>query len=124
MGNNDSKRSGTWIDYVIVFYLIGFGVLYVALSLMDFGLFSPKPPRGYVLTAFSGLIGLMGIYFLFQLHRGALENKNAKTVLDIRKEAVSKLNDAAMLARIAETSPIEDVRGAARKRLAELRETG
>lgn len=108
------------IDRVVVFYIILTGATILGLTLTGSSLLKSEMPGKAYLMSLSFAFILAGLYFLYGLREGKLSNADAKTELDVRIEAVAKLKDPTLVARIAKEDPHAKVRDTALHRLKEL----
>lgn len=111
------------VDRVVVFYIILTGATYLGLLLTGSSLMTSEMPGKAYFLVIAAALAVSGLYFLYGLREGKLSNVNAKTELDIRIEAVSKLKDPVLVARIAQEDPHGKVRDAALHRLKEIEST-
>lgn len=117
----DRIKEDLW-TFVVICYVILTGAFFGVVSALQTSIVTISPPGKNIVLGISVVFLVLGVYYFFQFQRGQLNNEDAKTVRDIRREAVEKLNDPAQLMRISKNSPFPEVREAAVNRLNELAE--
>ena len=108
------------VPFVLTAFVTGVGVLFLAAVFLDVPRLEVKSPGSYVLSAVSLFFVLFGLTYGYLMATGRLE-KRGRSVVEVRQEAVEKMRDQNLLARIAEEDPKPLVRKAAKERLQELR---
>ena len=109
------------IPYAVASFVFMVGVFFCISALID-GLFvDVKPSGSHYLIGISIIFIGAGIYYLYLLNRGKLE-ESGKSIVDVRQEAVEKMKDTVLLARIASGDEPPEVREAARERLKEIQD--
>jgi multisubunit Na+/H+ antiporter MnhC subunit len=107
------------IPYTIASFLIAVGVLFCVSVLIDGVLIDAEPPGSHFLIGISILFMSAGIYYLYLLSRGKLEG-SGKSIVEVRQEAIEKMDDPVLLARIASGDEPLEIRKTAQKRLEEI----
>jgi len=105
--------------YIVAGYIIAVGIFFCVSTLMQGAILDPEPPGKHLLLVVSIIFMGAGIVSIFLFKRGKLK-KAGKPVSEVRREAVEKLKDPAMLAQIAieERNPV--IQKTAENRLKEL----
>lgn len=104
---------------VVPCYVMAVGIFYAAAIILGLPFLNSKPPGSYYLTGISIFFFIAGGFFLIQALRGNLKRKGG-TIIDVRIEAVQKLNSIELLTQIAENDPVLKVREKAKERLQEI----
>lgn len=107
--------------HVVTGYIIAVGLFFGVSALVKGALLDPQPPGSHFLTVLSTIFICIGIYSIYLLNRGRL-SKSGKSIAEVRKESVTKMNDTSLLARIAMDDQNAEVRKTAEKRLKELKD--
>jgi predicted CopG family antitoxin len=105
--------------YIVAGYVIAVGLFFCASVLLEGAFINPKPPGSRFLLAVSIMFIGAGVFFIYLYSRGKLK-RSGKSISEVRQEAVEKLKDPAMLARIALEDQNPDIRKTAEERLEEL----
>ena len=105
--------------YAIASFVIMVGVLFCISALIDGLLVDVKPHRSHYVIGISIIFIGAGTYYLYLLSQGKLK-KSGKSIVEIRQEAVDKMDDPVLLARIASGDEPLEVRKTARARLEEI----
>jgi hypothetical protein len=108
------------IPLIFTVLITGVGLLFLVAAVFDLPRLGVKPPGSYLLSGVSLFFILFGITYGYLLVTGRLKKKG-RTIVEVRQEAVKKMQDQTLLARLAtgDTDPV--VREAAEERLQELR---
>jgi hypothetical protein len=108
------------IPLIFTVLITGVGLLFLVAVVFDLPRLGVKSLGSYVLSAVSLFFILFGFTYGYLLATGRLE-KEGRTIVEVRQEAVKKMRDQTLLARLAtgDTDPV--VREAAQERLQELR---
>ncbi|MEE4264453.1 MAG: hypothetical protein V2I56_17350 [Desulfobacteraceae bacterium] len=109
------------LPYIIAGFVIAVGVFFCVSALLNGVLVDPEPPGGHFLIGISIIFIGAGIYFLYLLSQGKLK-ESGKPIVEVRKEAIEKMKDTALLAQIASEDEVSEIRKTAKKRLYELRD--
>lgn len=104
---------------IIPSYVIMVGFIYAATIILDLPLFKAHPPGSYYLLGISVFFLISGIFFIIKALRGDLKRKGG-TVIDVRIDAVGKMDSIELLTQIAKNDPVKKVREKAKNRLNEL----
>ena len=100
-------------------FIVGVGMLFLGAALIDLPSLKVKSPENYVLAGAAIFFVLFGCVYGYLLARGKLTGKG-RTVTEVRQEAVEKIKDQSLLARMAREDPDKEVRAAAQERLQEI----
>ena len=107
------------IPYAIAGFVFTVGMLFFVSVLIDGFLVDAEPPGSHVLIGISILFMSAGIYYMYLLSRGKLE-ESGKSIHEIRQEAIDKMKDPVLLARIASGDEPPEIRETAQERLEEI----
>jgi hypothetical protein len=107
------------IPYAIAGFVTAVGVLFCVSVLIDGILVDTEPPGSHVLIGISIFFMSVGIYYMYLLSRGKLKG-SGKSIVDVRQEAIEKMDDPVLLARIASGDEPSEIRKNAQKRLEEI----
>jgi hypothetical protein len=113
----DKKRI---IPFVLTTFVTGVGLLFLAAVLFDLPPLRVQSPGSIVLAAVSLFFVLFGLTYGYLLATGRLERKG-RTISEVRLEALGKMRDQNLLARMANDDPNPSVRKTAQERLQKLR---
>jgi hypothetical protein len=105
--------------YAVAGYLITVGSIFGISSLIEGVFLSPEPPGSYFLIVLSIIFVCTGIYAIYLLNQGKLKD-SGKSIAEVRRESIKKLNDQALLTKIALNDQNPKTRKIAKKRLEEL----
>ena len=108
------------VDYLVSGFVTLVGAFLLILALLNTPILTPEAPGKYYLSGVAVVLAAAGFFFLITVKKGNLENAEAKTELDIKLEAIEKMKDPQLLARIIEDAPLPEVKEAAVKRLEEI----
>jgi hypothetical protein len=106
-------------SYAVAGFVIAVGVFFCASVLLDGVVVDVEPPGSHFLTGISIIFIGAGSYYLYLLTQSKLE-ESEKSIVDVRQEAIEKMKDPGLLARIASGDETSEIRKAARERLEEL----
>jgi hypothetical protein len=118
-GNKNQMDFKKNIPYAVACFVIMAGVLFCISALVDGLLVDVKPHRSHYVIGISIIFIGAGIYYLYLLSQGKLK-KSGKSIVEVRQEAVERMDDPVLLARIASGDEPPEVRTAAKERLEEL----
>lgn len=104
---------------ILPFYVMMVGLLYTATIIFGLPLFEAYPPGSYYLLGISIFFFASGVFFIIQAQRGGLKRKGG-TIIDVRLDAVGKMDSIELLAQTAKNDPVSKVREKAKKRLKEI----
>lgn len=108
------------VPLIVALFVTVLGMVFLALPYVSPDVLQTRPPGQYYLTAFAVFLMLSGCFFILRWYQGKLSNLDAKSVIEVRLEAVARQTDPVMLARIVKDSPVPEVKEAAKKRLEEI----
>lgn len=108
-----------YMPYTIAGFVVAVGVLFCVSVLIDGILFDAEPPGSHFLIGISILFMSAGIYYMYLLSRGKLKG-SGKSIVDVRQEAIEKMDDPVLLARIASADEPPEIRKAAQERLEKI----
>jgi hypothetical protein len=103
----------------VAVYIVLVGALFLTASSVEVGFLSPQPHGRPFLLVLSVLLIAAGFLFAVLFQRGQLKIKG-KSLKQVRKEAVAKLDSESLLADIALKEDDPEIRRAARQRLQEI----
>lgn len=101
------------------FFIVAVGLLFLGAVLIDMPPLKVTSPENSVLAGVALFLILFGCVYGYLLATGKLEGKR-KTITEVREEAVEKIGDQSLLARMATEDPDKKIREAARQRLQEI----
>ncbi len=107
-------------DYLTSGFVTAVGAFLLVLTLFNTPILTLEAPGKHYLTGVAAVLTLAGAFFLLNVKKGNLENAEAKTEREVKKEAVEKMKDPVLLARIIEDTPFPEIKEAAVKRLEEI----
>jgi len=105
--------------FVLAAFVAAVGLLFLAAALFDLPPMQAKAPGSYVLSAVSLIFVVFGLTYAYLLATGRIE-REGRSIAKVRQEAIGKMRDQNLLARIARDDPNPVVREAAQERLQEL----
>lgn len=107
---------------MVMGYILVTGALFLVAGLIGIPFLSVDPSRVSAVSVLAILLILMSVLFFLAWRRGRLQ-KQGKSLLEVRLEAVEKAKERSMLAKIAE-DPDEhpDVKRRAEERLENFKE--
>jgi hypothetical protein len=105
--------------YIVAGYLITVGSIFGILSLIEGAFLDPEPPGSYFLMVISIIFICAGLYYIYLLSQGRME-ESGKSIAEVRRESIKKLNDQTLLTKIALDDQNSKTRKTAQKRLKEL----
>ena len=100
-------------------FIVAVGLLFLGALLIDVPSLKVKSPQNYVLAGVAIFLVLFGCVYGYFQATGKLTGKG-RTVTEVRQEAVEKIQDQSLLARMATEDPDKKVREAAQERLQEI----
>ena len=112
-------RISNYTVYVLPGYLISVGLFFLITLLLDTQVFRADPPGKYILAAISAGFVVFGVVYLFLYCKERLP-EYGKSIAEVRKEAIQKIKDESLLAKIATEDPNPRLRETARERLQEI----
>ena len=95
------------------------GAFFLGASIFPFPFLNVQPPGAYFLMALSIVFMFSGSHFFIKACRGQLA-PGRKTVSDVRRQAIEKMDSPDMLGQIARDDPDAAVRAKAMERLKAL----
>jgi hypothetical protein len=101
-------------------FIILVGLFFISSTLFGFDVLEPEPEGRIALSVIAVLFIASGLLFTFLYQRGQLKKKG-KTVQEVRREAVAKLDSEQLLSDIVLKDPSPEIRETAKERLKELR---
>ncbi len=104
---------------VVSAFVLMVGTLYTATIIFNLPVFKADPPGAYYLLALSIFFLASGVFFVVQALRGGLKRQGG-TIIDVRLEAVAKMDSIELLTQISKNDPVRKVREKAKKRLKEI----
>jgi hypothetical protein len=108
------------MPFIVASYIILVGLFFLITVLFDTQVFRADPPGKYILEAIAAVFIVFGAVYLF-LHSKERLPEHGKSIVEVRKEAVLKIKDESLLAKIATEDPNPSLRETARERLQEIR---
>jgi len=100
-------------------FIVAVGLLFLGAVLIDLPPLKVTSPENYVLAGVAIFLVLFGCVYGYLLATSKLTGKG-RTVTEVRREAVEKIQDQSLLARMATEDPDRKVREAAQERLQEI----
>ncbi|MGD8801443.1 MAG: hypothetical protein PVJ44_23205 [Desulfobacterales bacterium] len=107
------------VAHFIAGYLIAVGLLFGAASTIRIPYINVQPSGQMPVLVISAFFVVAGVGALYLLRKGKLK-KEGVSIADVRQEAIEKMNDPKLLARIATQEPDDELRASAQDRLKEL----
>ena len=101
-------------------FIILVGLFFLSSTVFGFDVLDPEPEGRIALSVIAVLFIASGLLFIFLYQRGQLK-KEGKTVHEVRREAVAKLDSEQLLSDIVLKDPSPEIRETAKERLKELR---
>ena len=105
----------------VAIYVTIVGCLFSLLPIVQTDLIEFKTPNKYYLVGFALILIMCGCWYIYAALKGRLEPADV-SVVDIRKEALEKIESEAYLAKTAKDDPDPDVRQKAPERLKKIAE--
>jgi hypothetical protein len=96
------------------------GVFFLVLLFIDTPFLEAKSPGSYFLAAISLFFVIAGVFHMVLWKQGSDIQKNADSEIDVRKQAIEKMKDSSLLAKISLEDPLPEVRQTAKERLEAL----
>lgn len=109
----------TFLPLVTAAFLAAVGLLFLGAVFIDLPPLAVKSPESYVLAGSALFLVLFGCVYGYLLATGKLSSER-RTVSEVRQEAVEKIQDPSLLARMATEDPDKEVRETAHDRLQEI----
>ncbi len=100
-------------------FIVAVGLMFLGAVLIDLPPLKVKSPENYVLAGVAIFLVLFGCISGYLLATGKLAGKG-RTITEVRHEAIEKIKDQSLLARMATEDPDKEVREAAQERLREI----
>jgi arginine exporter protein ArgO len=107
------------IPMVLAVFIAAVGLMFLGAVLIDLPPLEIKSPENYVLAGGAVFFIFFGCVYGYLLATDNLADKR-RTITEVRQEAVEKIKDESLLARVATEDPDEEVREAAQERLQEI----
>lgn len=107
------------VAHFIAGYLIAVGLLFGTASTIRIPYIDIQPSGQFLVLGISAVFVVCGIGSLYLLRKGMLK-KEGVSIADVRMEAIEKMNDPKLLAKIATQDSDAALRAAAQDRLKEL----
>ncbi|MGD8381375.1 MAG: hypothetical protein PVJ11_04455 [Syntrophobacterales bacterium] len=109
----------TFLPMATAAFIVAVGLLLLGAALIDLPPLKVKSPENYVLAGVAVFFLLFGCVYGYLLATDKLTRKG-RTITEVRQEAVEKIKDQSLLARVATEDPNKEVREAAQERLQEI----
>ena len=109
----------TFLPIATAAFIVAVGLLFLGAALLDLPALKVKSPENYVLAGIAVFFILFGCVYGYLLATDKLAGKR-RTITEVRQEAVEKISDQTLLARVATEDPDKEVREAAQERLQEV----
>jgi len=106
--------------YLVACYSIVVGMFFIIASLIDSPFLDTQPPGSYLLSAVSIIFIGVGTCYIYLLYKGRL-TRAGKSISEVRQEAIEKMKDPGLLAKIALEDSNPETRKAAKERLEDLK---
>ncbi len=106
--------------YLVTGYSVVVGLFFLISSLIDTPFLNAEPPGSYILSIVSLIFIVVGSCYIYLLNKGKLK-RTGKFIAEVRKEAIGKIKDPAMLSKIALEDSNPECRKAAQERLEDLK---
>lgn len=100
-------------------FIVAVGLLFLSAALLDLPALRIKSPENYALAGVAVFFLLFGCVYGYLLATDKLAGKR-RTITEVCQEAVEKIRDQSLLARLATEDPDMEVREAAQERLQEV----
>jgi protein-S-isoprenylcysteine O-methyltransferase Ste14 len=100
-------------------FVVAVGLLFLGAVFIELPALKVKSPESFVLAGVALFLVLFGCVYGYLLATGKLSSQR-RTITDVRQEAVEKIQDQSLLARMAKEDPDKEVREAAQERLQEV----
>lgn len=100
-------------------FLVAVGLLFLGAVFIDLPPLKITSPASFVLAGAALFLVLFGCVYGYFLATGKLSSER-RTVSEVRQEAVEKIQDQSLLARMATQDPDKEVRKIAHDRLQEI----
>jgi hypothetical protein len=108
-----------FLPMATVAFIVAVGLLFLGAVLIDLPPVEVKSPENYVLAGVAVFFLLFGCVYGYLLATDKLARKG-RTITEVRQEAVEKIKDQSLLARVATEDPDMEIREAAQERLQEI----
>ena len=110
-----------YFPYLVSGFITCVGLFFLAAGFIGGPYLEAEPPGRHVLLGLSIFFIVVGLLAAVLVRQGKLK-KVGITVVDVRKETISKLSDTQLLAKIAMEDESRRVRDAAAERLKEIKD--
>jgi hypothetical protein len=100
-------------------FVVAVGLLFLGAVLIDLPPLKVKSPEKYVLAGVAVFFVFFGCVYGYVLTTGKLAG-SGRTITEVRQEAIEKIQDQTLLARMATEDPDQEIREAAEERLQEI----
>jgi hypothetical protein len=100
-------------------FIAAVGLMFLGAVLIDLPPLKVKSPENYVLAGVAVFFLLFGCVYGYVLATGNLAG-NGRTITEVRQEAIQKMRDQTLLARMATEDPDKQICKAAEERLQEI----
>ncbi len=100
-------------------FVVAVGLLFLGAVFIDLPALKVTSPESFVLAGAALFFVLFGCVYGYLLATGKLSSER-RTVSEVRQEAVEKIQDPSLLARMATEDPDKEVREIAHDRLQEI----
>lgn len=107
------------VAHLIAGFLIAVGLLFGIASTVGMPYIDVQRSGRLPVLGISAFFVIAGVGALYLLRKGKLK-KEGVSIADVRQEAIEKMNDPKLLARIATQEPDAELRASAQDRLKEL----
>jgi membrane-bound ClpP family serine protease len=104
---------------IVSVFIIVVGLFFLSSTVLGVDLLTPQDGGRLALSVIALVFIASGLLFIFLYQRGRLKKKG-KTVHEVRREAVAKLDSEQLLSDIALKDPVPEIREQAKERLKEL----
>ena len=109
----------TFLPMATAAFIVAVGLLFLGAAFLDLPPLKVKSPENYVLAGVAIFFLLFGCGYGYLLATDKLAGKG-RTITEVRQEAVEKIKDQSLLARMATEDPDKEIREAAQERLQEI----
>lgn len=101
---------------IVSLFVLCTGLLFMAAGVVDLSFLRVKPAGEALVLVFSGILILFALFSLYRIKRDGLASRGM-SITEVRQEAIEKIKDKTLLAKMAKEDPNDAVREAAAKRL-------
>jgi ABC-type nickel/cobalt efflux system permease component RcnA len=109
------------ISFFVAVYVTTVGLVFTVLPVTQTALIEFKAPGKYFLMGFAFIFFVCGCWYVYRSLRGNLKPEGV-SVVEIRKEALQKIESETYLAKAAQSDPNPEIREKALERLKEITE--